>query len=75
MLSKLIDKARGAWRSKTVWFNTFIGLVLYAIPFAQDALPALAPYVGEDRYKNMMLVVLVANTALRFITNRPLEHK
>jgi hypothetical protein len=72
---KFIDKLKGAWRSKTVWFN---GAAMLALAYSNEILgllPQLQPVLGTDHYQRTLTVVTFANVALRFVTTNPLEAK
>jgi len=71
----MLDKARNAWRSKTIWFN---GILLAALPLfelALQVLPQVREFVPDDVYRMIGLVAVVGNAALRFMTTQPLEAK
>jgi hypothetical protein len=72
----MLDKVRGALRSKTVWFNAVAIPVLATIfDQAQANLAALAPYLADDKMKVIAIVSIVGNVVLRGLTTQPLEHK
>lgn len=75
IMPKFIDKLRGAWRSKTVWFNAGAALALAYSDQLASLVPQLQPVLGEDHYHRILTVVTVANVALRFVTSHPLEAK
>jgi hypothetical protein len=76
---KFIEKLKGAVRSRTIWFNAVLGALWATIgqwvPYLADALPQLAPYLGEDKYRTLMLVVTAGNIVLRFKTSTSLGEK
>jgi hypothetical protein len=74
-MEKFKAKLQGAWKSFTVWVNGVAAVVLALLPFLQQQLPALQPYLGADIYRNAMLALVVINIALRFKTDRGLESK
>ena len=70
-----IEKLKGAWRSKTIWFNTLVGIVIAGIPIVQETLPQLAPFIPAQFYQYGMGVMIVANMILRFVTTQSLAAK
>jgi hypothetical protein len=52
------------WRSKTLWLNGIVALVAAL----EVSTGLLTPYVGEDGYVLLMILLPVANAMLRFIT-------
>lgn len=65
----------GATRSKTVWFNAVFGGLLVALPELKEALPIVKEYITPDVYRWLMLVAVLGNIVLRFITTTALEDK
>ena len=56
------------WKSKTLWLNGFVALVAAL----EVSTGLLKPYVGEDGYVLLMVLLPVANAMLRFITTEKL---
>jgi hypothetical protein len=64
-----------AHTSLTIWINGIVLAVLQALPYAQDVFHQLKEYVSPEFYKQAMVVLLVANLALRFKTKSALKSK
>lgn len=62
-------------RSVTVWFNSALAFVAFALPEVVAFLPQLREYVPEDNYKLLMAVALVGNFIIRFRTTKALRDK
>lgn len=75
MIALLKAKLAGARKSWTAWFNGLTLIIVPLLPMAADSLPQLQPYVPDNLFKYAMLVVLVANLALRFKTKTALQDK
>lgn len=71
----MIDKLKGAWRSWTIHFNAWMGVVLGGLPMAQDSFPQLQPYIPANLFQYGMAALIVGNLLLRFKTNSDLAHK
>lgn len=56
------------WKSKTLWLNGVVALVAAL----EVSTGLLKPYVGEDGYVLLMVLLPVANAMLRFITTEKL---
>jgi len=56
------------WKSKTLWLNGIVALVAAL----EVSTGLLKPYVGEDGYVLLMVLLPVANAMLRFITTEKL---
>ena len=74
-----MDKLRGALKSWTIWFN---GVLLTAMPFSSqmiqgvhDNLPDLSPYLPDNIFKAIGIVVVIGNMLLRAKTNSSLSDK
>lgn len=67
--------AIGAVKSLTVWVNSVAGLLIICLPDLEKALPQLAPHLGPETYKQLALVVILSNLALRVKTNKSLSEK
>lgn len=71
----IIEKLKGAGKSVTIWFNTTL---LAIIPFSdhiKEALPMVQDYLTPDMFRNIGLIIVVVNIALRFKTNKCLSEK
>lgn len=74
-IDALWAKAKGAYKSVTVWIN---GLLLAALPFVdqiKEVIPQFENYLDEHIYKNVMVVIIAVNLVLRFKTKKALEDK
>lgn len=78
----LKDKLYGLWLdvqrayvSLTIWVNGIALTVIGLLPLAQDYAPQLQAYISPDLYKQMMLVLVIANILLRFKTSSALRNK
>lgn len=60
---------KGAFKSKTIIFNTVVAPLLMILVQEQALLNA---FMSE---KHVLLVTFIANVILRFITNKPLDNK
>lgn len=68
MMEKFKARLRGAWHSTTIRFNILMGALYVLLPQAQDAAPALQPYIPAELYQWMMGAIVAGNIALRFKT-------
>ncbi len=64
-----------AHKSLTIWFNGIIGMLIVALPTAQDSFPALQEYIPENLYHYGMGLLIVGNMLLRFRTSTRLAAK
>ena len=72
----MLDKLRGALRSKTIWFNAVAIPVLATIfDQAQANLGALAPYLADDKMTVLAVISIGGNIILRALVTERLEHK
>lgn len=71
----MLDKLKGALRSKTIWFNVFMVALPEIFEQLQANLPVLHDYLPENTYKAVGLVAIVGNVILRGVTKIPLEAK
>jgi len=62
-------------KSVTMWFNSALAFVAFALPEIEIFLPQLREYIPEDNYKLLMLVALVGNFVIRFRTKSALRDK
>lgn len=62
---------KGATKSKTIWFNTIVGMLLAAEP----VLSLLQPVLGASTYGIVSFILIVGNVALRAITTKSLGTK
>ena len=65
------QEIKGAAKSKTVWFNTIVAMLLAAEP----AIGLLQPVLGESVYGVVSFALIVGNVALRAITTKALGDK
>lgn len=70
-----LGKLRGIRRSATIWFNSVFASVVLALPLLQDTFTQLQPYLPDNIYKVLAVVVIVGNLALRFKTVSDLADK
>lgn len=70
-----IGKLRGLKKSATIWFNSILASVVIALPLLQDTFTQLQPYLPDNFYKILAVVVIVGNLALRFKTTKDLADK
>lgn len=70
-----LGKLRGLRRSATIWFNSVFASVVLALPLLQDTFTQLQPYLPDNIYKVLAVVVIVGNLALRFKTVSDLADK
>lgn len=56
------------WRSKTLWLNG----VVAAVAAMEVSTGLLKPYVGEEGYVALMILLPAANAMLRFISTEKL---
>lgn len=64
-----------AHKSLTIWFNSIMGMLVVALPMAQDQLPQLQEYVPANLYHYAMGALVAGNIILRFKTNGALADK
>lgn len=69
------EHLKGAWKSWTIRANTIMAMVIAGLPFLQESLPAMQPYINADWYRYAMGFVVAINIALRFKTNSALNQK
>lgn len=74
-LSGLFADIKSAYKSLTIWVNGIVLTAISLLPLAQDYAPQLKEYISDDLYKQMMLILIVANIALRFKTSSALRDK
>lgn len=65
------QEIKGATKSKTVWFNTIVGMLLAAEP----AIGLLQPVLGASTYGIVSFILIVGNVGLRAITTKALGDK
>jgi len=68
---KMKQEIKGAVKSKTIWFNTIVGMLLAAEP----ALSLLQPLLGASTYGIVSFILIVGNVGLRAITTKALASK
>jgi hypothetical protein len=66
---------RGCKKSWTIWFNTLLLTLIPVFDYAQSQFQQLQPYMNEDTFKLLGLVILVGNIVLRFKTTSSLGEK
>ncbi len=64
-----------AHKSLTIWFNSVMGVLVVALPAAQDSMPQLQDYMPANVYHYAMGVLVVGNILLRFKTSGALADK
>lgn len=62
---------KGAWKSKTIWFNAIVG----ALVSLESVFPLLQPALGPQWYGIIMVALTVGNVVLRGVTNKALADK
>jgi len=65
------QEIKGAAKSKTIWFNTLVGMLLAAEP----AIGLLQPVLGASTYGIVSFILIVGNVGLRAITTKALNAK
>ncbi len=75
LLAKLRADIVKAHRSLTIWFNSVMGVLVVALPAAQDSMPQLQDFVPANVYHYAMGVLVVGNILLRFKTSGALADK
>lgn len=70
-----LGKMRGLKKSATIWFNSVFASVVLALPLLQDTFTQLQPYLPDNIYKVLAVVVIVGNLLLRFKTVSDLADK
>lgn len=71
----MIDKLKKSWKSWTIWLNALALGILPFLPDLANSLPQLEPYLPQNLYKWVMVLVLVANIGMRFRTSTALQNK
>ena len=70
-----LERLKGALTSLTIWVNKiFLTLVSLYELFKED-LVLLKPYLPEELYQNLTMVLIVVNMLMRFRTTKDLAHK
>jgi len=49
-----------------MWFNGLVGTSVVILPYIQDQMPLFKPYLQEQVFLNIMLVILIVNAILHF---------
>jgi len=75
MIHKIYRDVLRLHKSLTVWFNSLLAFVAFALPEILAFLPQLREYVPEDNYKLLMGIALVGNFLIRFKTTKALRDK
>jgi len=71
MKDKIIAVLKGAWKSKTIWFNTLVGSLLAA----EASFPLLHGLISDFWYGVILFTLTIGNVILRGITNKALADK
>lgn len=75
-MTNLIDRLRGALRSKTIWFNPVAIPVLLALfDHIQSNLGLLASYLSGNKMQVLAIISIDGNIFLRALVKTPLEAK
>lgn len=76
MWQKFKANAKGAYKSRTIWFNSFMGLfVQIVLPKALETLPLLYGVYPNSIYFTLLVVIIFGNVLLRFKTTTSLANK
>ena len=72
---KMKKTLKGAIKSWTIRANALFAIIVSSLPIAQDQLPAIKPYLGQQVFYYLSAVVVISNILLRFKTNKGLDEK
>ena len=75
LFNGLVADIKRAYVSMTIWVNGVALTVIGILPLAQDYAPQLQEYISPNLYKQMMLIIVLANIFLRFKTSSKLRDK
>ena len=71
IVTKIKAVLTGAWKSKTIWFNTLVGSLLAA----EAAFPLLHGLISDFWYGVILFTLTIGNVILRGVTNKALADK
>jgi len=71
IINKIKRILLGAWKSKTIWFNTIIAGLMQA----EAAFSLLQPWLGDTVYGVALFTLTVGNVLLRGVTDKALADK
>ena len=74
-LNRLVRWFKGAVKSWTIWVNSAVATLIFALPEIERILPSLTDYLPANHYKWLAISVVVSNILLRAKTNKPLSEK
>lgn len=74
-MSTLLAYLRGAVKSWTIWTNGVLLTLVLAAPTLQEALPQIKPFVSNNAFEHLTLIVILLNVGLRIKTNTSLSTK
>jgi len=75
LLNGLWSDLKRSYVSLTIWVNGISLTVISFLPMAQDYAPQIQEYISPSLYKQMMVVLVIANILLRFKTSSALRDK
>lgn len=75
LFNGIMADVKRAYVSMTIWVNGIALTIMGLLPLAQDYAPQLQEYISPELYKQMMLIIVVANILLRFKTSSALRDK
>lgn len=58
------------WKSVTVWFNGILATIPVLLPLLAQELPAMKPYLPDNIYGGLFLVVVIGNILIRVYLTR-----
>jgi hypothetical protein len=70
-----MDKLKNAWKSWTIHFNMWMGVLLAFIPYGAANIQAMQMYFDHEVYKWLSGILIGGNLLLRFKTDRDLRDK
>ena len=70
-----LAKLANAHKSLTIWFNGLTGSLVIMLPYLQDNIPQLAPFLSENTFRYVMGGIVLANIILRFNVTKCLSKK
>jgi len=74
-LKALRAKLAKMHKSLTIWFNGITGSLVVLLPFLQDQMPQLNPFLSENFFRYAMGAIVIGNIILRFKTAKSLAEK
>lgn len=75
LFTGVLADVKRAYVSLTIWVNGIALTIIGVLPLAQDYAPQIQEYISPSLYKQMMLIIVVANILLRFKTHTALRDK